>query len=460
MFVEDPTSSFRQPRRPWRIHGEALPTLRDAPRLGEHTGRVQPRPTKPPPTAPARLPLSGLRVLDITSWWAGPSATGMLAALGAEVIHLESVSHLDGIRLAVGASADKERWWEYSALFLTVNANKRGLTLDMQDPRGRDLALELVARSDLVVENYTPRVMEQFGLTWDVVHRANPRAVMVRMPAFGLDGPWRDRPGFAQTMEQVTGLAWLTGHVDDQPRIQRGPCDPNGGLHGMVAALAALERRDATGEGCLVEATMFEAALNISAELVIEWTAYGNELTREGNRSPWAAPQGVYATNAPEQWLVLSVVTDDQWRALVHALGDPAWARDERLACHRGRRAHHDLLDERLAAWASGTDLDAALELLLAAGIPAARAVDPRRTSRHPQFVARGYYEEVEHPVVGRHPLMVPPFRFQHVERWLRTPAPTLGEHNHEILRELGVDDAGVRALEEDGVIGQWPTGL
>ena len=113
----------------------------------------------------------------------------------------------------------------------------------------------------MVVENYTPRVLEKFDLGWDVVHATNPRAVMVRMPAFGLDGPWRDRPGFAQTMEQVTGLAWLTGHVDDQPRIQRGPCDPNGGMHAVIGALVALEVRDRTGEGSLVESTMFEAAL-------------------------------------------------------------------------------------------------------------------------------------------------------------------------------------------------------
>jgi crotonobetainyl-CoA:carnitine CoA-transferase CaiB-like acyl-CoA transferase len=320
--------------------------------------------------------------------------------------------------------------------------------------------LRLIEQCDLVVENYTPRVIEQFDLGWDVVHATNPRAVMVRMPAFGLDGPWRDRPGFAQTMEQVTGLAWLTGHVDDQPRIQRGPCDPNGGMHAVVGALVALELRDRTGVGSLVESTMFEAALNISAELIVEWTAYGNALSREGSRSPWAAPQGVYATDTPERWLVVSVATDDQWQALVEALGRPDWATDPALRTHDGRRAQHDLLDEKLAAWAADTDLDKAVDLLITAGVPAAPAVDARRTSEHPQYVARGYYEYPDHPVVGvrGHPSV--PFRFTGVDRWLQTAAPMLGQHNHEILTALGLDDDEIAALEAADVIGTRPLGL
>ena len=194
-------------------------------------------------------------------------------------------------------------------------------------------------------------------------------------------------------------MAWLTGHVDDQPRIQRGPCDPNGGMHAVVGALVALELRDRNGVGSLVESTMFEAALNISAELIVEWTAYGNALTREGSRSPWAAPQGVYATDTRERWLVLSVATDEQWSALVDALGRPDWATDPALRTHEGRRAAHDLLDEKLGAWAAETDLDKAVDLLVSAGVPAAPAVDARRTSEHPQYVARGYYEYLEHPV-------------------------------------------------------------
>jgi crotonobetainyl-CoA:carnitine CoA-transferase CaiB-like acyl-CoA transferase len=384
----------------------------------------------------------------------------MLAALGADVVHVESVTRADGMRYTSGVSTDRDDWWEFSALFHTSNTNKRDLTLDLTRAEGRSLALRLIEQADLVVENYTPRVIEQFDLGWDVVHAANPRAVMVRMPAFGLDGPWRDRPGFAQTMEQVTGLAWLTGHVDDQPRIQRGPCDPNGGMHAVVGALVALELRDRNGVGSLVESTMFEAALNISAELIVEWTKYGNALTREGSRSPWAAPQGVYATDTRERWLVLSVATDEQWSALVDALGRPDWATDPALRTHEGRRAAHDLLDEKLGAWAAETDLDKAVDLLVSAGVPAAPAVDARRTSEHPQYVARGYYEYPEHPVIGvrGHPSV--PFRFASVDHWLRRAAPTLGQHNHEILTDLGLSEEEIAALEADDLIGTRPLGL
>jgi crotonobetainyl-CoA:carnitine CoA-transferase CaiB-like acyl-CoA transferase len=384
----------------------------------------------------------------------------MLAALGADVIHVESVTRPDGMRFTSGVSTDRDNWWDYSALFHVSNTNKRDLTLDLARPEGRELALRMIEGADVVVENYTPRVIEQFDLGWDVVHARNPRAVMVRMPAFGLDGPWRDRPGFAQTMEQVTGLAWLTGHVDDQPRIQRGPCDPNGGMHSVVGALVALELRDRTGVGSLVESTMFEAALNISAELIVEWTAYGNSLQREGSRSPWAAPQGVYATDTPERWLVLSVATDEQWTALVDALGRPDWATDPALATHAGRRAAHDLLDEKLGAWAAELDLDKALDLLLAAGVPAAPSFDARLASQHPQFVARRYYEVLDHPVVGERAHPSVPFRYASVDAWLRSPAPLLGEHNHELLTELGLSDDDVAALEADDLIGTKPLGL
>jgi crotonobetainyl-CoA:carnitine CoA-transferase CaiB-like acyl-CoA transferase len=459
-LFDDPSGTFRVPRRPWRIDGELAPPPRPAPRLGEHTGTVVPRPPKPPATHGPELPLQGVKVVDLTAWWAGPSASAMLAALGADVVHVESVTRADGMRYTSGVSTDRDDWWEYSALFHTSNTNKRDLTLDLTRAEGRSLALRLIEQADLVVENYTPRVIEQFDLGWDVVHATNPRAVMVRMPAFGLDGPWRDRPGFAQTMEQVTGLAWLTGHVDDQPRIQRGPCDPNGGMHAVVGALVALELRDRTGVGSLVESSMFEAALNISAELIVEWTKYGNALTREGSRSPWAAPQGVYATDTRERWLVLSVATDEQWAALVDALGRPDWATDPALRTHEGRRAAHDLLDEKLGAWAAETDLDKAVDLLVAAGVPAAPAVDARRTSEHPQYIARGYYEYPEHPVIGvrAHPSV--PFRFASVDHWLRRAAPTLGQHNHEILTDLGLSEEEIAALEADHLIGTRPLGL
>ncbi len=466
VFVRDPTGTFRMPRRPWRINDEDPPPPAPAPALGEHTGRIEPRtPSRlaagGSPPGRVGLPLSGLRILDLTAWWAGPAAANMLASLGADVIHVESIQRPDGMRMAGGAFYGQPQWWERSAIFLGANTNKRGLTLDLSSEAGRKVALRLIEHSDAVIENFTPRVMGNFGLDWDTLHAANPRLILVRMPAFGLSGPWRDNTGFAQTMEQMTGLAWVTGYPDDQPLIQRGPSDPNAGMHAAFALLVALAERDATGEGQHVEVTMIEAALNAAAEQVVEWDAYGRLLEREGNRAASAAPQNLYACRGHEQWLALSVHTDEQWQGLRAALGYPAWADDPRLSSHEGRRAAHDALDAELAGWAASHDLDDAIQILVDHGVPAGRAYDGRITSRHPQLSARGFYEDIGHPVVGRHPVPGLPFRFGRVEHWLREPAPTIGQHNREILGGLlGMSDEEIDGLEGAGVIGMWPKGL
>lgn len=303
--------------------------------------------------------------------------------------------------------------------------------------------------------------MEAFNLDWDVIHEVNPQAVMVRMPAFGLDGPWRDRPGFAQTMEQITGLAWMTGHIEDQPRIQRGPCDPNGGLHAAFAALIGLQHRDRTGEGCLMESVMFEAALNVAAEPVIEWTAHGLLVGREGNRSPYASPQNLYACAGVENWLAVSCATDEQWVALAQLMGRDDLASDPDLATLVGRRARQDELDAVISAWAADREIRSTVDLLLEAGVPAAYVRDVRMEHVHEQDTARGFVEHVDHPVVGPQPIPTLPFRYASVDRWVRMHAPMLGEHNEEILGGLlGHSAEELAKFEQDNIIGDWPMGV
>ncbi|MAG33788.1 MAG: CoA transferase, partial [Deltaproteobacteria bacterium] len=472
VFVENPTGHFMQPRPPYLMDGQGPRAFEPVPAIGKHGAelraskpRKRPVPGKSPSAARSegghpKLPLEGITVIDTTAWWAGPSACQMLGSLGADVIKIEAIQRPDGMRMAGGLFFTLPEWWERSAITLAANTNKRGITLNLADPKGLEVCRKLIEKADVFIENFSPRVVENFGLDWDNLHAINPQTILVRMPAFGLSGPWRDNVGFAQTMEQISGLAWMTGHAEDQPRIQRGPCDPLAGMHAAFATLVALNEREKTGTGHLLECTMVEGALNAAAETAIEWSAYGVELMRDGNRGPEGAPQNVYACAGEENWIALAVTDDAQWEALKDLLGNPAWADDEELSTHAGRRKKHGVLDDALASWLVSRDLDETIEVLLARGIPAGPIWDGRIQSRHPQFEARGFFEELEHPVVGIHGYVRPPFKFATVDRWNRTPCPTMGQHNCEVLSEIGLSDDEISALERDEVIGTKPKGL
>ena len=464
VYRPSPSGTFVQPQPPYAIDGRRLGPVAPPPALGAHTGRIEPRsrPAPPEPALADQLPMAGLKVLDLTCWWAGPAATSLFAALGADVVHVESIQRIDGMRpAAAGYFVGRDRWWEYSGFFLQINVNKRGITLNLADRRGLDLATRLIGWADLVVENYTPRVMETFGLDWPAVHAINPDAVMVRMPAYGLDGPWRDRVGFAQTMEAMSGLAWVTGLEDGPPMLPRGPCDPNGSMHAAFAMQVALVERDRAGRGVLVEAPLIESALSIAADQVVEYSAYGQLVGRHGNRSVGRSPQGVYrGAGDEERWLAVSVADDSQWSALRTALDEPAWAADPALSTYAGRRAAADRLDAELAAWAAGRDVTAAAELLVAHGVPAAELADFRSISTHPHLRAREFFETVDHPVVGTHPVPGQPFRYSGIPRWIRAPAPYLGQHNDDVLGGLlGLTPEERADLEAAGVIGYAPIG-
>ena len=344
VFVDGPHG--RQPRVPYRLGDHAGTTFTAAPRLGEHTGTVSWTARQPRERGDG-LPLAGVRIVDLTCFWAGPSATVTLAALGADVVKVESVQRPDGMRFTSTRPPTTDDWWEWGPVFCGTNAGKRDVTLDLGSEDGRRLLLELVKGADALVENFSPRVMEQFGLDWPVVAAANPRVVMVRMPGFGLTGPWRDRTGYAPTMEQLTGLAWITGWEDLPPIVPRGPCDPLAGAHAALALLVALEERDRTGAGLLLEVPMVEPALATAAGPIVEAQAYGVVQGRTGNRGPVADPQGVFACAEPERWLAVAAATDQQRRALADLVGgegEPAveaWVAGQPLADGRSgpRRA-------------------------------------------------------------------------------------------------------------------------
>ena len=423
-YVKSP-HGFDQPRVPYTIGERRRRPPALAPAVGEHSDQPWSEPWDAPP-APGerRRPLEGIRVLDLTTWLAGPIAAHTFAGLGAEVIKVESCHRFDNMRLTATKRYSDDYWWEFAPLFHGVNAGKRDITLDLATEDGRRLARDLVQQCDVLIENGTPRVLDQFGLGWDVVHSLNDQTIVVRMPAFGLTGPWRDRPGFAQSMEQLSGMAMITGFPDGPPTNPRGPCDAIQAMQAAIATLAALDAREQTGVASMVEVTMVETILAIVAESQLEHQVHGVDLERMGNRGPYAAPQGVYPCRGEEKWLAVAVQTDAQWDGLRAALDlpdDPPWT------TMAGRQSAHDDLDARIGAWAAGQDIEPAVAHLLSYGVPAASVESGYYLHRNEQLVDRGFFEEVEHAFAGRYGTPGLPFRLASVKRWFERAAPFAG---------------------------------
>lgn len=454
VFVES-HAGVLAPRVPYRSDAIATGAPGEPPPLGADNGRLRwpARPGRPRDPDADALPLSDVRVTDFTAFWAGPVATQLLGALGADVIKIEGVRRPDGMRFSAGRPPDWDQWWEWGPVFLCSNNNKRGVSVDLGTDAGRSIALELIAASDLVIENFSPRVMANFGLEWDAVRAANPRTVMVRMPAFGLDGPWRDRVGFAQTMEQATGMAWMTGHADGPPVIPRGVCDPIAGLHAAFAAVAALAIRDRKGAGTHVESTMVEAALNVAAEMVVEYSRNGIAMRRNGNRGPGAAPQGVYRCRGDDEWVALAAMDGPARASLAALLDQPdltGW--DERA----------DDIDKLISAWAARHSVTEAVDVLRAAGVAAARVTPAAALLTDPHLRARGFWETVDHPVAGSFLCTGMPFVFLgQPRRWIRRVPPLYGQHTDEVLTGiLGHNEEDLADLRRSGTISDRPAGL
>jgi crotonobetainyl-CoA:carnitine CoA-transferase CaiB-like acyl-CoA transferase len=441
VYVDNP-AGFRQPRTPWLMSVAAPTPVRKAPSIGEaNDDSLWKQRQSADPSRSGEPPLTGVRIVDLTAFWAGPSATHSLAAFGADVIKVESIQRPDGIRYSGGMRTDVDDWWEYGWVFHAMNTNKRSVTLDLESEDGIRLFKALVGQADAVIENFSPRVMDQFGLGADVLLELNPGLVVVRMPAFGLTGPWRDRVGFAPTMEQIAGLAWVTGLTDGPPIAPRGACDPVAGAHAAFALLAALEFAEQTGRGQLVEVPMIESVLNVTALQTIEFEVFGKVLTRQGNRGHTAAMQNLYQCAGDDNWIAMTVRTEDERDTLADLVG--------------GREV-------RLEEWFATQNLEAVVERLAGAGIPIAAVASPSLVTENQQLRHRGFFEPLEHPRTGTGLYPRPPFaRIDGAGKWLFRTPPTLGQHNTEVLTELcGLTGAELERLAAQGVIGTRPKGL
>ena len=413
LYDPNPRGGFPHPRTPFRSNITRHRPPGPAPTIAERARDVDVRRSSgtectrtgpgrsPPGTRPTDadaggLPLADIRILDFTAFLAGPMCTQYLASLGADVVKVESTQRPDPMRFSVRVDTSVDHWYEQGAIFQSANLNKRSVTLDLSDARGRDLAFRLAARSDVVVENFTPRVMEQFDLSYDDLRAVNPRIIMVRMPGFGLEGPWRDRPGFAASMEQVSGLAWITGYTDGLPSIP-GICDPLAGMHAAFAVLTALEHRARTGEGQLIELAMIDLAANLVVEQVLEHSVYGQPHGPAGEPPARRRPSGrLRLPSSPTSGLPYESPPTRPGAGCGSALGSPAWSLDTRLDTVTGRSERADLLDAELASWFAGQSQKEALATLRAAGVecrgrhPRLRR-RPRRADERPRLLGGGH---------------------------------------------------------------------
>ncbi len=406
-------------------------------------------------------PLDGLRVIDLTQVFAGPTCTRILADLGAEVIRLESPNRVDITRNLIHTDNDgKDVPWERTLYFCIRNAGKKEVVLDLAQPRGLELLRRIIAESDVLAESFTPRVMRAFELDYEHVRQIKPDIVMISLSGYGQDGPLSDWAAYGMGLEPASGVSQLTGYVGGPPvRSGLSFTDPYSGFIGAGAVLAALHYRRRTGKGQYIDLSEQEAAVPLVGGALTDYAMNGRLPERIGNRSRWAAPQGCYRCSGDDDWIVISIESDDEWAAFCDAAGHSDWAADKRFATVDGRLEHHDELDTLIESWTNGQEHYEAFHLLQKAGVKAAPVLNGKEALLDAQFKARGQFEIIDQPHQGKRPVQRHlAAKFSAFDADVAGPAPTLGQHNEEILGGLlGLDADELAALEEQGVIATKP---
>ena len=387
-------------------------------------------------------PLAGVRVVDLSRVLAGPYATMTLADLGADVVKIEHPAGGDETRTWGPPFAGGE-----SAYFLSVNRGKRSVALDLKDPEGRELALELCARAEVVIENFRPGSAARLGLDYEAVRQRRPDVVYCTISGFGLREP-TDRAGYDFTVQAESGLMAITGELNGEPmKFGVAIVDILTGLNAVTAILAALHRRDLTGEGDLVEVSLldsaFAALVNVGANALLT----GEEPQRYGNAHPSIVPYQPF--RAVDGWIAVAAANDGLYARLCTAIERPDLAADERYATNEARVLNREPLIAELEVVFVGRSADEWERLLLAAGVPAGKIRGVGEALRTGQARTR----RVDHPTGGTVELVGPPFELKSANLGAWTPPPLLGQHTAEVLRELGVDDERLASLEERGVI-------
>ncbi|HEV8573072.1 MAG TPA: CoA transferase [Dehalococcoidia bacterium] len=406
-----------------------------------------------------RLPLLGIRILDLTMSWAGPYATRLLADMGAEVIKIEAITSWDLLRTFIGRAPEGERWWDTSPYFNHINRNKYACALDLSKPRGHELFLRLATLADVVLENYRVDVMDNLGLTYGTLSAVNDRLIVVAMPAHGKTGPERDFIAYGTNAEQLAGLCHLTGYEDGAPHktgISYG--DPMAGVAAAGAVALALWHRRRTGRGQYIELSQRENLINVIGEYVVAFSATGREPARRGNRHSSMAPHGCYPCAGDDQWITIACEDDAQFAALCAVIGSPELARDERFEDIVSRHRNQQALDEIVAAWTREWPKENAAQALQDAGVSGMPVLSVREVFDDDHLRARDFFESVSHEVAGTWDIEGPHWRMSETPAHIRLPPPSFAEHNAYVFGELlGLSEEEIGQLEAEGITGATP---
>lgn len=400
-----------------------------------------------------KLPLDGIRVADLTMMWAGPFATRILGEMGAEVIKIESPRAWDNIRTLIPQPGVEDPW-NSSFYFNDYNRDKKSLTLDLAQDLGKATFLKLVAKCDVVIENYRADVLDNLGLGYDVLKTAKPDIILVSMAGYGKTGPERDQVGFGPIIEQMSGLTSMTGYGDDGIPMKTGLSygDPVAGMAAASAVALALIKRRKTGEGTFIDLGQREVLSTFIGEAFVAASLRGEEPAHRGNRNARYFAQGVYQCAGEEQWLAITMRTLGEWRSVATALD-----LKEELA-DVAKDARLDEIDRRISGALAEMDPQSAMERLAKAGVPAGRVLNTVDIHNDPHLEARGYWVELPHPKMATWKQPRSAWQLKEAAPTPRRHAPLFGEHNREILGGLlGLSDAEIAALAEAEVISEAP---
>ena len=409
------------------------------------------------------LPLSGVRIIEPGQVWALPYAISPLAAYGAEVIKVESAVRPDSSRGSPQPGSQVgDQPWNNGGMYHEANRNKLGISLDLNTDRGKELFKELVSVSDVVAQNFPPRVMRNFGLDYLELRKIKPDIIVLDSTAYGSSGPWENYIGYGSSLQAVTGLTYLTGYEDSGP-VQGGILfnDTLGALNATYAILLALAHRERTGQGQWIDLSQYEAGVAHLGEAFMEYEMNGVAPTRRGNSHPDHAPYGLYPCAGDDGWVSITVTSDAEWANFVRAVGG-TWASNRDWETAESRLSQRKSLDEAIGRWTSDKDKHEVMHLLQSGGVACGAVYNTRDIATDAHHADRGFFEISQHPEpVGPRPHSAPLFGLTGVDRPPDRLAPRFGEANRKVFQELlGRTDQEYDELMDQQVISDVPANL